>query len=212
MYCPVKFVENRLPVLHDLIRVHSLGTWTCWADDQLVVNHIPFYLDENTGEFGTLFGHVAKANPIWTLITDSTQSVVVFQGPQSYIRPAWYPSKKEHGKVVPTWNYAVVHAHGRPEIIEDKQWLLEHVAMLSDEQEAGQQDPWKVSDAPEEFTHKLVNGIVGISIPIQSLDGRWKVSQNKTIDDASGVVSGLNESGFGAASAQLVQDRMSKRG
>jgi len=208
MYCPKKFAENRLSVLHELIRSHSLGTWTCWVDNQLVVNHIPFVLDEAAGEFGTLYGHVAKANPIWTLIDGTTESVVVFQGPQSYITPSWYPSKRAHGKVVPTWNYAVVHAHGKPLVITEKRWLLSHVSMLSDEQEAGRRNPWEVSDAPEEFTDKLVNGIVGISIPIQRLDGRWKVSQNKNTADATGVIAGLMESGDDVASAELVRDRM----
>jgi len=177
----------------------------------LVVNHIPFYLDEHAGEFGTIYGHVARANPIWKLIDENTESVVVFQGAQSYISPSWYPSKKEHGKVVPTWNYAVVHAHGKPNIIDDKQWLLDHVAMLSNEQESGRQIPWKVSDAPEQFTDKLANGIVGVSIPIQTLEGRWKVSQNKNTADAMGVVSGLNESCGGTESAKLVRERMPKQ-
>jgi len=210
MYCPLKFVEKRLPILHKLIRNHSLGTWTCWVDNQLVVNHIPFVLDETVGEFGALFGHVAKANPIWKLINSDTESVVVFQGPQSYITPSWYPSKQEHGKVVPTWNYAVVHAHGQPETVKDKQWLLDHVTLLSDEQEASRQNPWQVSDAPEEFTENLANGIVGISIPITALDGRWKVSQNKSVADATGVVAGLNENNSGVASAELVRDRMNE--
>ena len=208
MYCPVKFAENRLPILHELMRSHSLGMWTCWVDNQLVVNHIPFVLDETAGEFGTLHGHVAKANPIWELINNDAVAVVVFQGPQSYITPSWYPSKLEHGKVVPTWNYAVVHAHGKPKVIRDKQWILNHVSTLSDEQEAGRKNPWKVSDAPEDFTNKLANGIVGISIPIKTLDGRWKVSQNKTSADAMGVVAGLNENSAGFESAELVRKRM----
>jgi len=197
MYCPSIFSEKRIPVIHDLISRHSLGTWTCWVNDQLVVNHIPFVLDDRVGEFGTLSGHVAKANPIWKFVSEAAPSVVVFQGAQAYITPSWYSSKKEHGKVVPTWNYAVVHAHGCASAIHDKHWLLEHITELSDRKEAGRDTPWKVTDAPENFTKKLTNGIVGISIPIRTLEGRWKMSQNKNELDKKGVVTGLQASASG---------------
>lgn len=193
MYCPRQFVESRPSVLSELIHTHPLGTWTCWADNQLVVNHIPFVLDETTGEFGTLVAHVAKANPIWTSLTNNVPSVVVFQGAQTYISPSWYPSKQEHGKVVPTWNYAVVHAFGQPKAIDDKDWLLAHVTTLSDTHETGRAVPWKISDAPEKFVDTMIKGIVGIEIPIQTLEGRWKVSQNKNAADKAGVVAGLSE-------------------
>jgi len=194
MYCPKEFVEDRVSVLHGLIQNHALGAWTCWADSQLVVNHIPFILDASQGEYGTLSGHVARANPIWKLITDQSPSVVVFQGADAYITPNWYPSKQEHGKVVPTWNYAVVHAHGQPNVIDDADWLLAHVASLSDQHEAGNDTPWKVSDAPEGYTKSLSRGIVGIEIPIRRLEGRWKVSQNKNDADKAGVIKGLKAS------------------
>ncbi len=193
MYCPSIFLESRTPVLHELISSHSLGNWTCWANNQLVVNHIPFLLDASAGEFGTLFGHVAKANPIWEYLKEDVPSVVVFQGAQCYVTPSWYASKKKHGKVVPTWNYAVVHAHGHAAATHDRGWLLEHVTELSDKKEAGREIPWKVADAPENFTNKLTAGIVGITIPIQTLEGRWKVSQNKNEFDKEGVISGLHE-------------------
>jgi transcriptional regulator len=194
VYCPKLFKEERKPVLHELMRSHPLATWTCWVDGQLAVNHIPFLLDETAGEHGSLLGHVGRANPIWKLLDSATPSVAVFQGAQCYISPNWYPSKQENGKVVPTWNYAVVHAHGQPKAIDDEAWLMDLVSKLSDVHETSQDRPWKVSDAPEKYMSSMARGIVGIEIPIQTLEGRWKVSQNKNEIDKAGVVRGLSES------------------
>ena len=157
----------------------------------LLVNHIPFLLSATDATHGTLMGHVARANPVWQSFSATEPSVVIFQGAESYISPSWYASKLEHGKVVPTWNYAVVHAHGMPRAIEDRDWILNHVTRLSAEQESQQPLPWRVDDAPRDYIDKLLGAIVGIEIPVQALSGKWKVSQNRPLLDRQGVIAGL---------------------
>ena len=134
---------------------------------------------------------MARANDVWKLVSSGAESVVVFQGAQAYITPSWYPTKQEHGKVVPTWNYAVVHAHGRPKAIDDRAWLLNHVTSLTGLHESQREVPWQVSDAPTEFITALLEAIVGIEIPIARLAGKWKVSQNRPSPDKLGVIAGL---------------------
>jgi transcriptional regulator len=207
MYLPKTFEETRLDVLHDLIRAHSLGTWVSANTSELDVHHIPFALDSDSGEFGTLYGHVARGNPIWKAPAGALPDVVIFRGPQAYISPSWYPSKHQHGKAVPTWNYAVVAAHGRPEYIEDPAWLYAHLGRLTDAHEASQALPWKIGDAPREFTEKLVSAIVGVAIPIQRIEGKWKTNQNRPDADKMGVIAGLLAQGDddAAAMASLVR-------
>lgn len=191
MYIPKHNEETAVPVIHALIKAHPLGTWVTQGDGALIVNHIPFLLDPTRGEYGTLVGHVARANPIWRSFSKVVDSIVVFQGVETYITPSWYPSKQEHGKTVPTWNYVVVHAHGLPAAIEDRAWLLQHVTQLTDVHEADRAVPWQVTDAPQDFMERLLGGIVGIEIPITTLVGKWKVSQNRPDADKLGVVEGL---------------------
>ena len=191
MYLPKIHEETRLDVLHGLIREHSLGTWVAADETELNVNHIPFVIDSSRGEFGTLVGHVARANPVWKAPANTLPSVIIFRGPQTYITPSWYPSKHEHGKAVPTWNYAVVTAHGLPAFIEDPAWLYGHLSDLTDKHEASQALPWKIGDAPQEFTDKLIAAIVGVEIPIQRIEGKWKTNQNRPEQDKIGVVAGL---------------------
>lgn len=191
MYVPKYNEENNLQTLHDLIRSRPLGTWSSIVDGAIVTDHIPFVLHENRGEFGTLVGHVARSNPIWKEFSTASESVVVFQGEQAYITPSWYPSKKEHGKAVPTWNYVVVHAHGIPKKIEDPEWLLKHLNELTEIHESEQSLPWKVSDAPGGFIDQLVQAIVGIEIPINRIIGKWKLGQNRPAADKLGVIAGL---------------------
>jgi len=185
------FQETNREVLHQLIRSHPLGTWVCNDNGELDINHIPFLLEVEAGGYGTLKGHVAKANPIWKMLASQTSSVVVFQGAQAYITPSWYASKQEHQKVVPTWNYAVVHAHGIAQAVNDQTWLLDHLNALTDAQEHEYTQPWKVSDAPDNFIERMLNGIIGIEIPISKLVGAWKTSQNKQQADKEGVINGL---------------------
>jgi transcriptional regulator len=195
MYIPKHFEERDTDVLHALIRSHPLGAWVTYVDDALQVNHIPFLVDATRGAHGTLVGHVARANGIWRTFSKSIASIVIFQGPQTYITPSWYASKREHGKAVPTWNYAVVHAHGVPQAIEDKEWLLGHVTALSAFHESQRTDPWRVYDAPADYIDTMLKSIVGIEIPTTSIAGKWKTSQNRSLPDKLGTIAGLRERG-----------------
>jgi transcriptional regulator len=192
MYMPAHFEETRIDVMHGLVRAHPLATWVVQGADGLVVNHIPFMIDAGRGPHGTLVGHVARANPIWQQLA---ASVAVFQGPQAYVSPNWYPSKHAHGKAVPTWNYAVVHAHGTPRAIEASDELLDIVTRLTRAHEGGQAAPWSVSDAPPEYIDQMLKAIVGIEIPIQRLVGKWKVTQNRSRADRLGTEAGLRQQG-----------------
>jgi transcriptional regulator len=201
MYLPSYHEEKDLDVLHTLIQTYPLGTWVSMTDDGLDANHIPFILDKSRGELGVLRAHVARANPVWKTLSSNVPSIVTFQGPQSYITPNWYPSKQIAGKVVPTWNYTVVHAHGVATVIQDRAWILQMVSDLTDINEASttlgasNAAAWKVSDAPEEFIQRLLAAIVGIEIPITAIKGRWKLSQDEAMEDRMGTVKGLREVG-----------------
>jgi transcriptional regulator len=207
MYIPEHFAEPRIEVLHELIRLHPLAALVATVEGDLCVSHLPMVLQPR-GEFGTLVGHVARANPIWQQL-GAGNAVAIFQGPQSYVTPNWYASKQAHGKVVPTWNYAVVHAHGRPRAMHDREWLLAQVSQMTARQEAGQRSPWQVSDAPADFTERLLGGIVGIEMPVEVLRGSWKVSQNRPLADRLGVAAGLqsSEDSQAHAMARLVRER-----
>jgi len=210
MYIPPHFEESDIGVLHALIRSQPLGAWVTQGGGELIVNHLPFLLDADRGEHGTLTGHVARANPVWQSFSKDADSVVVFQGAQAYISPSWYPSKHAHGKAVPTWNYAVVHAHGRPRVVDDPQWLLAHVTQLSDAHESTQAVPWSVGDAPPEYIATMLRSIVGIEIPLTRLAGKWKVSQNRSAPDQLGTVAGLRSraTALSAETAALVSQRI----
>lgn len=191
MYVPAQFAETRLEVLHALMKAHPFATFVTNAGGEILVDHLPLLLDPSAGELGTLRGHVARANPLWQRLASGGDGIAVFQGPQTYISPSWYPSKHVDGKAVPTWNYVVVHASGCPRVIDDEAWLLRLVTELSDTHEAGQEVPWKVSDAPADFTERLLRAIVGIEMPITRIVGKWKVSQNRPAGDRLGVAAGL---------------------
>jgi predicted FMN-binding regulatory protein PaiB len=148
MYMPKHHEETDVGVLYALIGAHPLGTWVTQGDGELVANHIPFLLDPTRGPLGTLVAHVARANPVWRSFSAAVPSLIAFQGAECYITPSWYASKRAHGKTVPTWNYAVVHAHGLPRAIEDADWLLRHVTALTRTHEAKRDAPWQVTDAP----------------------------------------------------------------
>ncbi|MEP7154421.1 MAG: FMN-binding negative transcriptional regulator [Betaproteobacteria bacterium] len=190
MYLPAHFNEERVDVLHQLIQYHPLGTLVIHSDDGLSADHIPFLVDPSPAPFGTLRGHVARANPLWQKA--GAEAMVVFQGPDAYVSPSWYPSKKEHGKVVPTWNYAVVHAHGTLRAIDDAVWLRDFLETLTQHFESPMPMPWNVSDAPADFIETLLRSIVGIEIPMTRLLGKWKTSQNRPRADREGVMAGLH--------------------
>ena len=194
MYIPKLHEETDLSVLHDLMRSHPLGTWATQGDGEIIVNHVPFVLDPSHGPYGLLRCHVARANSVWQLFSKTVPSVVVFHGPNAYVSPSWYPSKEQHGKVVPTWNYTVVHVHGFPTIVEDQAQLITHLTELTASQEKSQAAPWQLTDAPAEFIEQMSRHIVAIEIPILRIFGKWKVSQNRSSADRVGVVVGLRAS------------------
>ena len=208
MYLPSHFAETRVDVLHALIRQHPLAALVTFGPDGLDANHIPFEIDPEPAPFGTLRGHVARANPVWREASTDVEALAIFQGPQAYISPAWYATKRETGKVVPTYNYVVVHARGRVRIIDDPVWLRALVGRLTERFEAGRPAPWSVTDAPADYVDKQVRAIVGIEIPIARLVGKWKVSQNRPAADRDGVVRELRASADrdAATMADLVQD------
>jgi transcriptional regulator len=207
MYLPKYHQLNDRDSMWSTIDSHALGAWVCHSGDGLIANHLPFFLDRSRGPFGTLMGHVSRANPVWHELKSSTPSVVMFSGPQSYITPGWYPSKSEHGEVVPTWNYLVVHAHGNARMKDDHVWMLDMLQRMVTAQESKRVKPWSIGDAPEAYIAKMLRAIVGIEIPIERLEGKLKVSQDEALQDRLGSVQGLlAEPGNEAHSvAQLVR-------
>jgi transcriptional regulator len=195
MYVPSQFEENRPEVLHQLIGEHPLGMLVTLDPDGLNANHIPFEFDPEPAPYGVLRAHVARSNPVWRTFSADVEALVVFQGAQAYISPAWYATKQQDGKVVPTYNYMVVHAYGAMRVIDDPVWVRGLVERLTDRHEAGRASPWKVADAPRDYIDKLLSAIVGIEIPISKLVGKWKVSQNQPQANRDGVVNGLSEIG-----------------
>ena len=192
MYLPAHFEEKRADVLHALIRSHSLGTLvTLNTASELQANPIPFLVEPGPQAHGTLRGHVARANPMWRETRGDVDALVVFQGAQSYVSPGWYPSKAEHGKVVPTWNYIVVQARGRLRAIDDAVWLRALVARLTDRFESPQARPWGIGDAPADYIETMLRAIVGIEIELTSLVGKWKVSQNQPAVNQASLLEAL---------------------
>ena len=202
MYLPRHFEESRIEVLHDFVRHQPFGLLVTRGPEGLAANPLPFLLDaDGAAGLGTLRGHVARANPVWREAAFDNSALVVFQGPQGYVSPAWYPAKAEHGKVVPTWNYVMVQARGRLRAIDDAEWLRRLVSRLTERHEAAQATPWAVTDAPAEFIDTMLRAIVGIEIELESLSGKWKVSQNRSAADREGVVGALERLGTDAARA-----------
>ncbi|MGE3474374.1 MAG: FMN-binding negative transcriptional regulator [Rhodospirillaceae bacterium] len=191
MYQPAHFVEPRLSVKHDLIRAYPFGLMISVEAGLPVANAIPFVLDAGAGPLGVLRGHVARSNPQWQGFQASPEALAVFQGAHTYITPSWYQTKRETGKAVPTWNYIMVQARGKMRVIEDRNWLLAQVTALTDTHEGPRAEPWRVTDAPASYLDAMLKGIVGLELEIASLDGKWKVSQNRSREDVSGVIEGL---------------------
>lgn len=193
MYVSKYHQWNDQAAIFSLMDAHPLGAWVCAGQEGLVANHVPFFLDRTRGPLGTLIGHVSRANPVWRQQQGDSASVVMFQGPQAYITPGWYPGKAEHGKVVPTWNYAVAHVHGVARVRDDRDWLLDMLNRLVSVHESSQPMPWQVSDAPVDYLDKLLAAIVGIEIPIDRLEGKLKASQDEDWQDRLGTVNGLQQ-------------------
>jgi transcriptional regulator len=203
MYLPKHFEETRIEILHELIRAHPLGALVTLTPNGLDANHIPFEVEPDPAPFGTLRGHVARANSLWRDFLRNVEALVIFQGPDTYISPSWYATKRETAKVVPTWNYAVVHAHGALRVIHDRAWLRGFVERLTNRHEAERRDPWKVTDAPSDFIDKQLGAIIGLEIPITRLIGKWKASQNRPPHDRAGVVEGLLQEGRRSVAAMV---------
>ncbi len=207
MYIPRHFEQPDVGAMHELMRAHPLATLVTQSDDGLNANHVPLHLAASVAPLGVLQGHVARANPILRDFAAQHEVLAVFHGPQCYISPSLYATKEETGKVVPTWNYVVVHAYGKVRVMDDAAWVRAQIEALTDQQEASYPQPWAVSDAPAEFTEKLIGGIVGFELVITGLSGKWKLSQNQPPENQASVIEGLNASGQKAAStvAMLVQ-------
>jgi transcriptional regulator len=186
MYTPKHFVETRVEALHGLIRAYPFATLVTRVADGLTANHLPFEL---VGP--VLQGHVARGNELAQL--DGAEVLLVFQGPDGYISPNWYPSKHETGREVPTWNYAVVHVHGRLRVIDDASWLRRLLETLTDHHEADQPKPWKISDAPDDHIEKSLRAIVGLEVAIERIEGKFKLSQNHPARNRAGVIAGLHD-------------------
>jgi transcriptional regulator len=194
MYVPEHFKLGDVAEQHALMRAYPFAALITTGEAGYEVTHLPTVL-KNEGVLGVVECHVSRANPHWKEIAKSGKGLLIYTGPEAYITPAWYPSKHAHGKVVPTWNYAVVHAHGTAEIMDDRQWLVRHVSELTDQQEAGAAVPWATSDAPGNFIEMLSRGIVGMRFTIERLEGKAKMSQNRELPDRAGVVAGLTSRG-----------------
>jgi len=207
MYNPRHFEETRVDVLHQLMRAEPFAMLVTMGAGVLDANHLPLELDAEPAPLGTLRGHVSRANDVWRTGDPAVEALVVFQGPQRYVTPEWYPTKAETGKVVPTWNYVVVHAYGTPRFVEDVGWLRAHVGRLTAIHEAGRERPWQVSDAPDDYVAGQLKGIVGFELAITRLTGKWKVSQNRVEADRVGVTAGLRAAGdpTSAVMADLVE-------
>jgi transcriptional regulator len=208
MYQPPHFREDRIEVQHALIRAHPLGLLITAGPGGLVANPIPFVIYADACPRGTLRCHMARGNPHWRELAAVEQCLVVFQGPQEYVTPSWYATKRETGKVVPTWNYVTVHAWGRPQVIEHAAWLRRQLDDLTLLKEGARPVPWVVDDAPAPYVAAQMKGIVGVEIPIDRIEGKWKVSQNRPEVDRAGVVAGLHGGGKQAETmAALVAER-----
>lgn len=191
MYTPKHFEETRPEVLRDLIGAHPLATVVTTTARGVDANPIPLLWRADGSAHGTLIGHVARANPMWKDHRPEVEVLVIFQGPAAYITPAWYPTKAETGKVVPTWNYAVVHARGTMRAIEDRAWLRAQIEALTTHMESPRASPWAVADAPADYIEAMLGAIVGIEIAISDLGGKWKASQNQPARNQDGVIAGL---------------------
>jgi transcriptional regulator len=196
MYRPDHHRVDDLSLMHTLMRARPLAALVSGGAEGLYATHLPTVLKDD-GPYGAIEFHLARANPHWKYLAERVEALMIFQGPEGYITPNWYPSKTEHAKVVPTWNYAVVHAYGRPEVMQDRDWMQRHVAELTAQQERNETEPWALADAPETFIEAMLRGIIGFRFVITRLEGKWKMSQNRDMKDRDGVVRGLRKRGAG---------------
>lgn len=209
MYIPSQFKEDRIEVLHQAIAQAGAATIVSMTSEGLFASHAPLFLDPDPAPYGTLVGHLAKANPHNRILDSGTETLVIFHGPSGYITPSYYPTKQEHGKVVPTWNYSAIHAYGTLEVFTDPDRLLGVVTRLTNMYETPRNAPWAVADAPADFVQGMLKAIYGISLKITRLEGKVKMSQNRPEPDQQGVVKGLAADGRDAL-AKAVTDALAR--
>ena len=195
MYIPEAFKETDTDALFGLMASLGVATVICAGPDGMIASHVPVEVDREAGPRGSIRCHFAKPNPQQVLIAGGAEVLFIFQGPQAYVTPSWYPTKAETGKVVPTLNYAAVHAYGAGRVIDDPVAAKRHLAALTDHSEAGFQEPWKITDAPDDFIDRLMKGITVVEVALTRLEGKWKMSQNRPEGDRRGVADGLHAQG-----------------
>jgi transcriptional regulator len=195
MYLPPHFAQEELPALHGAIRAARLATLVTLGAEGMEASHVPILLDAGEGPYGAIRGHIARANPQWRRAATETPALAIFLGPDAYVSPSWYPTKQETGRVVPTWNYLAVHAYGRIEFFEDAERLRAIVTALTALHEGRRDRPWAVSDAPSDYIAAQLRGVIGFRLPIDRLEGKWKLSQNRNEADRQGVIAGLEGEG-----------------
>jgi transcriptional regulator len=199
MYRPAFHREDDLDKQHALIRARPLGLLVSSGPGGLMASPAPFVLRAGASKSGVLALHLARANPQWRDLDKGGEPLAVFQDADAYVSPSWYATKRETGKVVPTWNYAAVHAWGRARVIHDSGWLRALVTELTDQHESGREEPWKVTDAPADYIDSMLGAIVGVEIEITRIEGKWKMSQNRARPDREGVAAGLRAQGDDAS-------------
>ena len=204
MHLPEQFAEHRTASQLNLIRRAPLGTLVITGENGFEANHIPFVHRSVENGYGTLCAHVPRVNPVTRMITAETEALVIFHGPEGYVSPAWYATKQEHGRVVPTWNYAVVHAHGRARLIEEGEWIRSQLDELTDQMERHREEPWSVADAPAAFTDSLIGSLVGLEIRIERLEAKVKASQNQPEANQRSVLAALDTEQHGSEFTALM--------
>ncbi len=195
MYLPPAFREDDLPTIHAEMQKIQLATLVTVTGGGMVATHLPLMLDSSTGDYGTLYGHVARGNTQWLESEPEVEALAIFTASDAYVTPNWYPSKQETGKVVPTWMYSAIHAYGTVKFIDDAEWLRDLVTRLTDKHEAGNAQPWKVTDAPPDYVDGQLTRIIGVELPISRLEGKWKFDQRSSQQDRVGILAGLEASG-----------------
>ena len=205
MYNPPHFEQSHIPALHQIIQDARLMTLVTYGQGEIEASHLPIVFDSQDGPYGTIRGHLARAHPQWQNRADGVQALGIFTGADCYISPSWYPSKKAHGKVAPTWNYIAVHVYGEIEVFDDPSQVLAVVTDLTNRHEKDLPEPWRVSDAPDDYVQAMLKNIIGFRIRIARLQGKWKLSQNRSAEDQQGVITNLSahpsqpEQGIGQA-------------
>ena len=193
MYTPEAFAMHDPASIHEFLLRHPFGLFITFTTQGLVATHLPFLFAADRGPHGTLIGHISRANPQWRDTDPAVEALAIFSGPETYVSPNWYPAKQETGRVVPTWNYAAVHAYGTPRFFDDAEELRRVVTQLTETHEAVSPVPWKVTDAPPAYIDGQLKAIVGVELPITRIEGKLKFNQNRSAEDRAGVIHALRD-------------------